>query len=141
MAPLNSARFHGRNGKLLVGLASGTAAPSPVAFTSSFTIDNQTDKVEVTAFADNNKQYVVGLADDKGTFAGFSDIAGDGLYAASRDSVARRFYFYPDFVNAVGTYFFGAAFFDLSSNYSVSAGAAVSGNWVAASDISRVLSS
>lgn len=141
MAPLASARFHGRNGKLLVGIASAAAAPSSVAFINSFTLDNQTDKPEVTAFGDNNKTYVVGLADDKGTFSGFSDIAGDALYAASRDGAARKFYFYPDFVNAVGTYFFGSAFFDLSTNLSVSAGGSISGNWVAAGDISRVLTS
>ncbi len=139
MAPLASSRFHGRNGRLYVGVANGTAAPSLVAYVNSFTFDSATDKVDATAFGDNNKTYLTGLADDKGSFAGMSDIAGDSLYTASRDGVARKFYFYPDFVNAVGTYFFGSAFWDLSSNFAVNDGGKVSGNWVAAGDINRVL--
>lgn len=138
MAPLASSRFHGRNGRLMVA-PTASAAASPVAYVSSFTIDSQTDKADVTAFGDNNKQAVVGLPDDKGTFAGFADIAGDTLYTAARDGLARATYFYPDFVNAPGTYFFMKAFWDWSMNTAVAAGASVSGNWSAASDVTRVL--
>lgn len=140
MVALSSARYHGRNGKLLVG-ATNSAAPSPVAFTAGFSIDMQSDTQDVTAFQDNNHTYVVGLPDDKGAYNGFADIAGDALYTAARDGLSRKFYFYPDYTNAVGTYFFGSAFFTLSNNWAVGEGAKVSGNWVAASDISRVLTS
>lgn len=141
MAAVATQRFHGRNGKLFVGIASASAAPSPVAYISAFQIDMTTEKADGTAFGDANKTYLAGLPDDKGSFSGFSDLAGDALYTAARDGAARKFYFYPDYTNAQGTYFHGAAFFDLSSSFAVGDGAKVSGNWVASSDINRVLQS
>lgn len=139
MAVPATARFHGRNGRLFVAVAAGGSA-SLIAYSKSFTIDNSTDKPDVTAFGDTNHTYVVGLPDDKGTFAGFSDIAGDALYTASRDGIARKTYFYPDFVNALGVYFFTTAFWDLHTSYDVAGAASVTGNWVAATDVVRVLS-
>lgn len=133
-----TARFHGRNGRLYVAVAAGGSA-SLVAYAKSFTIDNTTDKPDVTAWGDANHTYLAGLPDDKGTFAGFSDIAGDALYTAARDGVARKTYFYPDFTNAPATYFFTTAFWDLHSSFDVSGPAAVTGNWVAATDVVRVV--
>ncbi len=140
MAPTSTTRFHGRNGKLMVG-ATTSAAPTPVAYIASFSISMKTDKADATAFGDNNKVQLVGLPDDQGAYGGFADLAGDLLYTAARDSLSRKFYFYPDYVNSVGTYFFGAAFFDLDYAFAVTEGAKVSGTWVAAGDISRVLAS
>jgi hypothetical protein len=124
----------------MVGVST-KAAPSPVAYTASFSIDMKTDKVDVTAYGDNNKTYVAGLPDDQGQYGGFADIAGDLLYTAARDGLSRKFYFYPDYVNSVGTYFFGSAFFDLSYSSAVGDAVKVSGTWVASTDISRVLAS
>lgn len=138
MAPVPTARFHGRNGRLMVGVT-GSAEASPVAFVSSFTLDMAADQAEVTAWGDSNKVRLLGLPDAKGSFNGFADIAGDVLYTAGRDGLTRKTYFYPDFQNAPGTYFFTTALWDWSMNTAVSAGAAVSGNWVAASDVIRVL--
>jgi hypothetical protein len=110
-----------------------------VAFVSKFSIDSSTDKYPVTAFGDSNKQYVVGLPDDKGAYSGFADIAGSTLYTAARDGLARNTYFYPDFVNDVGSYWFFTAFYDWNGDWDVSNGAAVQGTWVASSLVSQVI--
>lgn len=141
MAPTTTQRFHGRNGRLYVGIANAAAAASPVAYVKQFTMDMTTDKPDVTAFGDTNKKQVVGLPNGAGTINGFADLAGDALYTAARDGIARKWYFYPDTVNSAGTYFFSAGNFDLSFDFSVDAGASFTGNWSATEDISRVLQS
>lgn len=131
-------RHHGKNARLYVAIASSGLA-SPVPFINAWEINGTTDKEDVTAFGDTNKNYVVGLPDAQGTYGGFFDLATNQLYTASQDGVARKFYFYPDIVAAPGTYFFGEGFYDFSANWGVSAGAAISGSWAAASSIIKVL--
>ncbi len=133
-----SARFHGRNARLYVALAAGGSA-SQVAYLDKIDMQNSTDKPEVTAFGDANKTYVAGLPDDKGSFSGAADIAGADLYTAARDGIARKTYIYPDITNAPGTYWFTTAFFDFSTSLAVSDAGKISGNWVAASDVIRVV--
>ena len=137
--PTTSIRTHGRNARLYVGLASGAAAPSPTLFTDKFDLQATTDQAETTAWGDTGKTYVVGLPDAKGTFTGFYDVGGSDFYTAALDGVARKFYFYPDTVGNAGVYFFGTAFFDQSSQFSVSDASKVTGNWTAASPIIRVV--
>lgn len=127
------ARFHARNGVLYVGATSGAQA-SQAAFITSFTIDAKSDRVDVTAFGDTSKVYVQGLSDAQGTYAGFRDSGAKQLLAAAQDGLARKFYFYED--NATPTaYFFGTAFFDQSVSLGVSAAAALSGTWAAATPL------
>jgi hypothetical protein len=137
--PTTSVRTHGRNARLYVGIASGSAAPSPTLFHSSFDIQASTDQMEVTAWGDTGKTYLVGLPDAKGTYTGFYDVGGADLYTAALDGTARKFYFYPDTTGNVGVYFFGTAFFDQSIQFSVSDASKVTGNWTAASSIIKVV--
>lgn len=131
------ARIAGRNGRLYVGLASGTAAAESVAFLNAFTVEFATDDIEVTAFGDSNKVYVAGLPDVKGTYAGFFDDATAQTYTAALDGVARRFYLYPNNTN-VGQYWFGTATFDFSVDGSVADAVKVSGNFTAASTVAKI---
>jgi hypothetical protein len=118
-------------------VASDTAEASPIPFFSSYTINFSTDKVDVTAFGDDNKVYVAGLPDATGQFAGFYDDATAQTYTAATDGLARKFYLYPD-VTTNAKYFFGTILPDFSMDGSVSDAIKVSASWNAASGISRV---
>ncbi len=129
-------RIHGRAGRLYCGIASGGTA-EPIAFLTKWGAEFSTDKVDVTALGDNNKTYVSGLSDAKGTFNGWYDDATAQLYTASQDGVARKFYLYPN--NAtVTSYFFGTGLFDFSVSGGVEEAVAISGAWAAASAVTKV---
>lgn len=130
------ARIHGRRGRLYVGLASESADAEPVAFLNAWTTDFTVDKVDVTSFGDTNKTYVSGLPDASGTIGGFYDTASAQLYTAAQDGLPRKFYLYPDTTD--GDYFFGTALFDFSISGGVSDAVTISGNWSAASAITKV---
>jgi hypothetical protein len=130
------ARLHGRAGRLYMNLTSGGTA-EPVAYLNTWEITAATDDVEVTAFGDANKVYVSGLPDVGGSFSGFYDDASVQTYTAATDGVPRKFYLYPN----TGTntqYWFGTAAFDFSASGGVDSAVTVSGNWKAASLISKV---
>jgi hypothetical protein len=131
------ARRHGRNSRLYVDL-SGSGAASPVPFLTNVNLDFSTDTVDVTAFGDNNKVYVVGLPDASGTYSGWYDDDTDQLFDAALDGVARKFYWYPDVANKPGQYFYGTAFFDFSASSGVSDAIAISGSLTAASEVLKV---
>ncbi len=130
-------RIHGRKGRLYVGLASDTAAATPVTFLNQWDIKFATDKEDVTAFGDENKVYVSGLVDAQGSFAGFYDDTSPQLYTAARDGLARKFYLYPT-TASTATYFFGTALFDFSLSGEVSGSNKISGGWAAASTVDKV---
>ena len=56
-------RFHGRNGRVYMGIASDTAVAEPVPYLADWTLNQTTDKIEVTAMGDTTKIYVAGLPD------------------------------------------------------------------------------
>lgn len=137
--PTTASRFHGRNARLYVGLASSSAAASPVGFMTHFVINNASDAVEVTAWGDTGKTYLVGLPDASGTYEGYMDIAGGDFFTAARDGNARKWYFYPDLQNNAGVYFFSTGFFDQTNDVTVTDVGKTSGNWRAATDLLRVV--
>jgi hypothetical protein len=120
-----------------MGIASDTAAAEPVAFLNNWSINFSVDNVEVTAFGDTNKVYVAGLPDASGSYAGFYDDATAQMYTAAADGLARRFYLYPSNNNTV-QYFFGTALFDMTVEGTVDGSVNVSGDFNAASPISKV---
>jgi hypothetical protein len=69
---------------------------------------------------------------------GFFDDATQQMYTAASDGNARKFYLYPDIINAPGTYFFGTSFFDFSTGGGVSKGVTINGSFDAATSVSRV---
>lgn len=130
------ARIHGRSGRLYAGIASSGTA-EPIAFLSSWSVDFSTDDIDVTSFGDSNKTYVSGLPDVAGSFSGFYDDATAQLYTAATDGVARKFYLYPSTGNT-GQYWFGTATFDFSVSTGVGEAVTVSGNFRAASAVSKI---
>jgi len=132
------ARLHGRNAQIYIGISSSTAAAEALPFTAKWSMTADTDDVEVTAFGDSNKTYVSGLPDIGGTFSGFYDDATVQTYTAATDGQARRFYLYPKTPSTAGPYWFGTATFDFSVDTDVGGAVAVSGNWKAASLVSKV---
>lgn len=130
------ARLHGRAGRLYVNITSGGTA-EPIAFLNSWDINFSVDNVDVTAFGDSNKVYVAGLPDASGSFSGFYDDGTAQLYTAASDGVARRFYLYPT-TAATGQYWFGTALFDFSVSSSVDGAITVSGDFQAASTVTKV---
>ena len=130
------ARLAGRSGRLYVGMTSSTAAAEPITFLRQWSIDFTTDDIEVTAFGDTNKVYVAGLPDASGSFSGFYDDATAQLYTAAVDGAARRFYLYPTTADT-GEYFSGTATFDFSAEAAVDGAVTVSGNWKAATAVTK----
>jgi len=129
----------GRNGRFYIdssAAASGSAAP--VANLNTFSVNQTSDRTEVTAFGDTTKTYVAGVKDAQGDFAGFWDAAGD-LTRYVSDGVARKFYLYMQAGSShVGTYFFGTATFDISLSQGVGGASEVSGSWAAATSVGYI---
>lgn len=130
-------RIHGRNGRVYLGLASSTAVAEPLPFMADWSINQVTDKAEVTAMGDSNKVYVSGLPDASGEFSGFYDDATAQTYTAATDGQARRFYLYPNLSTAT-QYWFGTILPDFSVNGGVSGAVQVKSSWNAASTIAKV---
>lgn len=131
------ARYHGRKGRLYLGLASDAAVPEPVAFIKSWSINFSTDMVDVTALGDTNKVVVAGLPDVTGSYSGFWDNATTQMYTAATDGLARKFYLYAT-TDVAGTYFFGTAFFDMNVEGAVDGSVNISGDFSAASSVAKV---
>jgi hypothetical protein len=61
-------RIHGKNGQVLMDETGGSPyTPTALGDMDAFTLDMTTDRAEVTAFGDTNKQRVMGLPDFSGT--------------------------------------------------------------------------
>jgi len=130
------ARRHGRNAQVYVGVTSAAAA-SPCAFQAAWTINMVTNKVDVTAFGDQNLVYVAGLPDASGDFTGFMDDATSQTYIAATDGLARNFYLYPDAVNLPNTYWFGTILPDFSADGAIASAVNMRATWNAASRVQR----
>lgn len=129
--------IHGRNGIVYVGLASTTAAASPVALLSTWSINFATEKAEVTAMGDSNKKYVAGLPDASGEFGGFYDDATVQTYTAAIDGQPRNFYLYPSRLTAT-QYFFGKILPDFNAQGGVNDSVQISASWNASDSILKV---
>lgn len=130
------ARIHGRAGRLYAGITSAGTAEA-IAFLNNWSLDFSVDFVEVTAFGDTIKTYVSGLPDSQGSFSGWYDNATAQLYTAATDGVARKFYLYPD-NGSTSQYWFGTMLFDFSVTGAVDGAVQISGNFRAASAITKV---
>lgn len=132
------ARIAGTTGRLYVGIASSSAAAEPIAYISKMALDFATDDLEVTAMGDVNKVYVAGMPDCSGSFSGFYDDATAQTYTAARDGAARNFYWYPKTPSNTGPYWFGTGLFDFSIETDINGAVSVSGNFKAASAVTKV---
>lgn len=132
------ARHHGRNGRVYLGVASSAAAASPLPFQASWSINQNTDRQDVTAFGDQNKTYVAGLPDSSGDFSGFLDDATSQTFIAAIDGQPRNFYLYPDVTTFPNNwYWFGQILVDASSDGAVGGGVTFKSSWSAAGPVIR----
>jgi len=131
------ARRHGRNGRFFLNLASGGTA-EPVAFVKGTEFTAATDRVDVTAFGDPNKIYVSGIPDASGSFSFWYDDATVQTYTAAVDGIARKMYWYPDFVTTPTQYWFGTILVDFNVSSAVDGAIEGTCTWSAASAITKV---
>ena len=130
-------RFHGRFGRVYIGLASDTATAEPLPFVATWSMSGTTEKIDVTAMGDTSKVVVAGLPDAAGEVGGFMDDAAAPLYTMATDGLARKTYIYPK-ITVPGSYWFGTAFWDASYNSGVNGAGEFSGTWAAATSFQRV---
>lgn len=105
-------RYAGRKGRVMMS-TSGSGTAVTVLNITSFSINFETEKIDVTAFGDPNKVYVQGLPDVDGEFSFFWDDSDPTLYQASRSADGVKLYIYPS-EDALSRYFYGPAWTDFS---------------------------
>lgn len=129
------ARYHGKAGLVYVA-PNGTGVAVSATPLTEWSLDMAMDTVEVTAFGDTNKQYVAGLKDIKGSYAGFWDDTIDTLFTSADSGEAVRMYLYPTSAELT-SYWYGTAFLDVSVSTGVSDAVKISGNFTGASAWAR----
>lgn len=122
------AAYHGKGGVVYVGV--GANAPSQVVRLSDWSIDMQTDMVEVTSLGDTQKNYVQGLMNLKGTFTGYYDDTEDKLFQTAESSTGGSMYIYPSALNTL-RYFYGPAWLSVTITGSVKDAVKISCSFVA----------
>lgn len=120
-------RYHGKRGSVKIGLTA-------VASLNKWTLNAATDKADVTAFLDNNKQYVVGLKDIKGSLAGWFDDAEDALFTAADSDTPVTLELAPVDSLATTLNWTGPAYLDASIDVPANGAISISGDFVAAGD-------
>jgi len=122
-------RYHGKDGQVKID---GAATAS----LNKWTLNAATDKADVTAFGDSNKQYVVGLKDVKGSLGGWFDDADDALFVAADAGTPVDLELFP--VDSItGLSWKGPAYLDASIDVPANGGIAISGDFVAAGNWTR----
>lgn len=123
------ARYHGGKGMAYLA-TTGTGVAVAAVSLSQWSLDKATDKVDVTAFGDTNKQYVQGLPDIKGSLAGWFDSANDALFDGADSSDGIKLYLYPSTL-ATTIYHYGPAWLDASISVDVKGAVSITGTFVA----------
>jgi hypothetical protein len=108
----------------------GTGTAVAVVGLNSWSLNMPTDKVEVTAFGDTNKQYVQGLPDVSGQIGGWWDDTSDALFDGSRSADGVQLFLYPS-ADATTKYFYGPAWIDFSIDTGHDKGVSVTAAFVA----------
>lgn len=129
------ARYHGGKGVIYLSVTGAGVATVTVSL-SEWTLDKSTEKVDVTAFGDTNKQYVQGLPDVKGTFSGYFDDTSDVLFDAAESADGIRAYLYPSSLVPTN-YHYGSAWVDASISVPAKGPITVKGSFVGASNWGR----
>lgn len=128
-------RYHGGKAQILLSITGTGVAIATVAL-SQWSLDRSTDKVDVTAFGDPNKQYVQGLPDIKGTIAGWFDSADDALFDGADSADGVKLYLYPSSL-APTIYHYGPAWLDASISVDAKGAVGIKGSFVAAGSWGR----
>ena len=121
--------YAGRKGVVYLS-TSGSGNATSVLKLTKWSLDQSTDKIEVTAFGDTNKTYVQGLKDVKGSFSGFWDDTETKPFTAADSSDGCKMYLYPS-SDAPTKYWYGPAWLDVSIDTGVADAVSISGNFAA----------
>lgn len=121
--------YAGRKGVVYMS-TTGAGAASNVLNLTNWTLNQTTDKIEVTSFGDANKTYVQGLKDVQGTIAGFFNDAESKPFTAADSADGVKLYLYES-SDAATIYHYGPAWLDLSIDTSVAGAITLSGNFAA----------
>jgi hypothetical protein len=121
--------YAGRKGVVYLSTTGSGAATSVLKITN-WTLDQSTDKIEVTAFGDANKTYVQGLKDIKGTFKGFFDDTETKPFTGADSTDGIKVYLYPS-SDAASKYWYGPAWLDVSIDCGVNGAVQISGSFAA----------
>lgn len=123
------ARYHGNAGAVYLSATAATLAV-PLAGAAAWSLDMSTDRIDVTAFNDSNKQFVAGLENIGGTLSGFWDDTIDTLYDSMQSTSGVNMYLYPS-TTVETEYWYGPAWVDMSLDTGVSDAVKFSGTFVA----------
>src|SRR5262245_23645155 len=121
--------YAGRKGVVYLS-TTGSGNATNVLKLNTWTLDQSTDKIEVTSFGDPNKTYVQGLKDIKGTIAGFFDDTETKPFVGADSADGVKLYLYPS-ADAPTKYWYGPAWLDTSINTGVAGAVQISGNYAA----------
>jgi len=121
-------RYHAK--KAVVYLSTTGSGGASLVRMAEWTLNRDTDKVEVTSFGDTNKTYVQGLPDITGTISGFWDDTDTKFFAATDSADGCKLYLYPS-SDATGSYHYGPAWLAGNMSAPVNGAVSISGNFVA----------
>lgn len=129
--PLNQ-RIHGKNGQVYVDVDGASPfSYSLIADLNAWTLDMSTDRVDVTAFGDTNKQRVSGLPDYSGTIGGWFNAGNVTYLDAVLAGIPVQMKLVPNSADS-SVFFSGLANIDGSVNVPATGAASMAGTWDAA---------
>jgi hypothetical protein len=123
------ASYHGRKGVVYLSVT-GTGNATSVGKLTNWTLHQKADKVDVTAFGDTNKAYVIGLKDVTGTLSGLWQDSDATLFQATDSTDGCKIYLYPS-SDAPQYYWYGPAWIDASIETAVGDAVKVKANFSA----------
>ena len=122
------ARQPGRGARLWAGLTNGGQAV-PGGDTKSFGVSSKRKTIDVTCQGDASEVMLTGLRGGSGDYSGiFNDTATAASVAAALDGLSRKVYGYLN--EALTSYFYCTALFDVDFSTSVDGAIEVKGTWV-----------
>jgi hypothetical protein len=122
--------YHGKKGVVYMS-TTGSGDAGPIIKLTEWSLNMPADRVEVTNFDSDNKEYVQGFKDISGSLAGFWDDTSDDLYDASESDDGVKMYLYPSSL-VESKYFYGTAWVDFSISTGVGGAVSVSADYAAA---------
>lgn len=125
------AAYPGRKGVIYMSTTAAGAATNVVQM-NAWTLNRQTDKIEITSFGDTNKTYVQGLPDVQGTFSGFWNDTETKPFTGAASSDGVKIYLYPS-SDITTKYAYGTAWLDCNIENGVNGAVTISASFAAAS--------
>ena len=130
-------RLSGLNGGIVLG-GSISGGGTLVAAKTEFTISNERDFYDASAFGDTNRRWFPGLRNAQGTYNGLLDVSGDRLFDAAGLG-AQLIYLYADTntgASSVALYevAHGSGFLDATATINLNDVCKVNGNFRAAAN-------